>query len=157
MNRSSHLLNLILDGFAQSRYKSASRRNGRLEVKLKEHIKMTKVVTPNYTPSQIAVIEAFQGTGADGRLTLADATTIAAMSVMDHPETGARKPRSIVAKINGLGLPYEKKAVVRKDGSKVQSKADLVAEIASMTSRTFEGLDKAPRADLVVLRDVLAA
>ena len=79
------------------------------------------------------------------------------MSVMDHPETGARKPRSIVAKINGLGLPYEKKAVVRKDGSKVQSKADLVAEIASMTSRTFEGLDKAPRADLVVLRDVLAA
>ena len=79
------------------------------------------------------------------------------MSEMNHSETGARKPRSIVAKINRMGLAYEKKAVVRKDGSKVESKADLVAQIAGFTERTFEGLDKAPRADLVALRDVLAA
>ncbi len=76
---------------------------------------------------------------------------------MNHPETGVRKPRSIVAKINRMGLPYAKKVVARKDGSKVQSKADLVKEIATSAGRTFEGLDKAPRADLVTLRDVLAA
>ncbi len=112
---------------------------------------------PNYTDAQVAIITGFKGTGADGRLTLADATTIAGMSAMDHPETGARKPRSIVAKINRLGLPYEKKAPTRKDGSAVASKAKLVEEIATLSGVTFEALDKAARADLVKLRDVLAA
>ncbi len=118
---------------------------------------MSKIVIPNYTDAQTAIIAAFVGTGPGGALCLADATTIASDPAMNHPETGARKPRSIVAKINRMGLPYAKKVVARKDGTKVQSKADLVAEIAASAGRTFEGLDKAPRADLVALRDVLAA
>lgn len=116
-----------------------------------------KIVVPNYTAAQVAIIEDFVGTGPNGSLCLADATTIASDPAMNHPETGSRKPRSIVAKINRLGLSYAKKVVARKDGTKVQTKADLVSEIAASAGRTFEGLDKAPRADLVALRDVLAA
>lgn len=108
---------------------------------------------PNYSDFQVSVITGFAGTGTDGRLTLADAATIAGLPEMNHPETGERKPRSIVAKINRLGLPYEGKAKVRKDGSKVESKAALVEQIAAKAGLTFEGLDNAPRADLVALRD----
>ena len=118
---------------------------------------MSKIVVLNYSPAQEKVISSFTGTGTDGRLTLADAAAIAAMPEMNHPENGARKPKSIVAKIGRMGLPYEKKVVTRKDGTKVETKSDLVAQIASLTERTFEGLDKAPRADLVTLRNVLAA
>lgn len=113
--------------------------------------------TVNYTPAQETIISTFAGTGPDGRLTLADATTIAAMPEMNDADGNARKPRSIVAKINRMGLPYAKKEPTRKDGSKVASKAKLVEEIASLSGVTFEALDKAARADLVKLRDVLAA
>lgn len=113
--------------------------------------------TPNYTEAQEAFIRNFIGTGEGGKLTLADATTIAAATEMRDADGNERKPRSIVAKINRMGLPYAKKVATRKDGSAVASKAKLVEEIAALAGVTFEGLDKAARGDLVKLRDVLAA
>jgi|SRR6476469_1624668 len=117
---------------------------------------MTKEKTPNYTAAQEAIISGFAGTGEGGALCLADATTIAAMPEMNG-ENGARNAKSIVAKINRMGLPYAKKVPTRKDGSKVETKADLVKEIAAAAGATFEGLDKAPRADLIVLRNFAVA
>jgi len=117
---------------------------------------MTKVVAQNYTDAQVAIIRAFPGTGANGALNLADATAIASDPAMNDSDGNARKPRSIVAKINRLELPYEKKAPTRKDGSAVASKAKLVEAIAAATGITFDSLDKAARADLVALRDHFA-
>lgn len=113
--------------------------------------------TPNYTPAQEAFIRSFTGTGENGALTLADATAIAADPSMVDADGNARKPRSIVAKINRMGVAYAKKVPTRKDGSAVESKAKLVEQIAEAAGVTFDALDKAARADLVKLRDVLAA
>ena len=113
--------------------------------------------TPNYSAAQEDFIRNFAGTGTDGRLTLADAETIAADPSMLDNDGNVRKARSIVAKINRMGLPYAKKVAARKDGSPVASKAKLVEEIATLAGVSFEALDKAARNDLVKLRDVLAA
>jgi hypothetical protein len=118
---------------------------------------MTKTATAtiaNYSASQEAIIRAFVGTGPEGKLTLEDAATIAAMPEMAAPaDKPTRTAKSIVAKINRMGLAYAKKEPARKDGSKVETKAKLVAEIASLTSLSFEALDNAARGDLVKLRD----
>lgn len=112
--------------------------------------------TANYTATQEAIIRSFIGTGPDGKLTSVDADTIAAMDGMKDADGNARKGRSIIAKINRMGLPYAKKETKRKDGSAVASKAKLVAEIASAIDVNFDSLDKAGREDLVKLRDAVA-
>jgi hypothetical protein len=117
---------------------------------------MTKIQTPNYSDVQVAIIRAFTPTGKDGAFNQADCAAIAAMPEMNDADGNPRKSRSIVAKVKTLGLPYEKKAVVRKDGTKVQSKADLVAEIAKMAGVTFDALTNAGREDLVKLRDFVS-
>ena len=121
---------------------------------------MTKATTvsTNYTPAQVAIIRAFVGTGPDGKLTHDDAATIAAMPEMAAPaDKPARTAKSIIAKINREGLPYAKKEPARKDGSKVETKAKLVAEIAAGANLTFEALENAGRSDLVKLRDFIAS
>ena len=65
--------------------------------------------------------------------------------------------KSVIAKINRMGLPYQRKVAVTKAGGKVESKAEIVAEIATMVSGNLDGLDKAPKPALQALRDVLAA
>jgi hypothetical protein len=107
--------------------------------------------TPNYTSEQESIILGWNDGGA---LSFADATAIAADPRMNTAEGEARKPRSIVAKINRLCPDrYANKAPTRKDGSAVESKAKLVEQIAAAAGVTFEGLDKAARGDLVKLRD----
>lgn len=64
--------------------------------------------------------------------------------------------KSVIAKINRMGLPYERKVAVTKTGGKVESKTDIVAEIATFVSGNLDGLDKAPKPALQALRDVLA-
>lgn len=111
--------------------------------------------TPNYTPAQEAIITAFAQ--RVGPLNFEHATEIAAMPEMKDADGNFRKPRSITAKINRMGLPYARKVAVRKDGSPVASKADIVAEIAKVVTGNLEGLDNAPREALVALRKALAA
>ena len=65
--------------------------------------------------------------------------------------------RSVIAKINRMGLPYQNKAKVTKTGGKIESKADIVAEIALVVTGNLEGLDKAPKPALQLIRDALAA
>jgi len=109
--------------------------------------------TVNYTPAQEAVIRGFAGTGTDGKLTKADTETLAADPRMNTADGKPRSPKSIVAKINRMGLDYERAVAKRKDGSKVETKADIVAEIATLAGVSFENLTVAARGDLVKLRD----
>lgn len=64
--------------------------------------------------------------------------------------------KSVIAKITRMGLPYARKVAVTKTGGKVESKQDIVAEIAAVVAGNLDGLDKAPKAALQALRDVLA-
>ena len=110
----------------------------------------------NYSADQEAIIRNFKGTGPDGKLNFEDAKTIGElpeMAVNGEP----RKARSVAAKISNMKLPYAKRENARKDGSPVESKAVLVSQIAEAAGVTFEGLDKAARGDLVMLRDVIFA
>lgn len=65
--------------------------------------------------------------------------------------------RSVIAKINRMGLTYERKQPTTKAGGKVESKEKIVAEIAEFVSGNLDGLDKAPKPVLQLLRDYLAA
>lgn len=111
--------------------------------------------TPNYSAAQEALIAA--KAEAVGTLNYEHATELAADARMNDADGVPRKPRSIVAKINRMGLPYARKVAVRKDGSPVASKADIVAEIAKVVTGNLEGLDKAPREALVAIRKAVAA
>jgi hypothetical protein len=65
--------------------------------------------------------------------------------------------RSVIAKINRMNLPYQRKVAVTKTGAPVEQKAALVAEIAELVGATLDGLDKAPKPALQAIRDYLAA
>lgn len=112
---------------------------------------------PNYTAAQEDFIRNFAATGTNGRLTFADCEAIAANPIMDHPVTGPRKARSIVAKISRMDdVSYQPKEPTSKDGSPVTKKDDLVSAIASKADiavSNLEGLNKAPKPALVALRD----
>jgi hypothetical protein len=114
------------------------------------------VKTPNYSPAQEAIITAFHAS-VNRPLTFEDAGVIAANPLMNDADGTPRKARSITAKIGRMEIPYARKVAVRKDGTAVASKADIVAEIALVVSGNLEGLDKAPRDALVALRKALAA
>jgi hypothetical protein len=65
--------------------------------------------------------------------------------------------RMVIAKINSMKLPYERKAATTKTGAPVERKEALVAEIARFVEGNLDGLDKAPKAALQAVRDALAA
>ena len=110
--------------------------------------------TPNYTVAQENLILA----AADaGTLNLAAAETLAANPAMNDADGNPRKARSIVAKINRMGLPYERKVAVSKSGEPVEDKADIVARIAVKVAGNLDGLDKAPKAALVAIAKAVAA
>lgn len=64
--------------------------------------------------------------------------------------------RSVIAKINRMSLPYQRKVATTKTGAPVENKAAIVAEIAALVSGNLDGLDKAPKPALQALRDALA-
>ena len=116
-----------------------------------------KTETPNYTPAQVAILVA---AAAQAPLTFEDCERLAADPRMFDAEGNPRKARSIVAKITRDGIPYAKKVPVRKDGSKVETKAAIVADIAAkigVTVATLDGLDKAPRGAVIAVRDYVAS
>ena len=95
---------------------------------------------PNYTPSMLAVIKGYDA------FNKATATEIA--------DKIGKSPRSVIAKIKSMGLPYTVQRPVRKDGSAISRKADTVAAIAKaldMDLNDLDGLAKAPRSALIAL------
>lgn len=64
--------------------------------------------------------------------------------------------KSVIAKINRMGLPYQRKVAVTKTGAPVESKATICAQISELVSGNLDGLDKAPKPALQALRDALA-
>lgn len=106
---------------------------------------MAKQTASKYTPAMVSAIQ------AEPVLNQAVANRLAAEF---GPEfTG----RMVIAKINSLKLPYERKAAVTKTGQAVERKEALVAEIAKFVEGNLDGLDKAPKAALQAVRDALAA
>jgi hypothetical protein len=97
---------------------------------------------PNYTPEMIAVIK-----GTNERpFNKAIATDIARRI--------EKSPRSVIAKIKSMGLPYAVQRPVRKDGSAISRKIETVAAIAKaldMDLDDLDGLTKAPRSALIAL------
>ena len=107
--------------------------------------------TPNYTKAQEDLIR------AQAPLNLDKAKELAANPAMNDADGNARKARSIVAKAISMKVEYERKAPVTKSGDPIVRKEALVAEIAKAVAGNLEGLEKAPKAALVALRDALAA
>lgn len=107
--------------------------------------------TVNYTPAQEALI------AAEAPMNLAKAEALAELAEMKDADGNARKARSIVAKAISMGVPYERKQPVSKTGEPVVRKSELVEQIAAVVEGNLEGLEKAPKAALVALRDRLAA
>lgn len=74
-------------------------------------------------------------------------------------EMAGKSTRSIVAKLSRLGV-YKKKAYVAKDGTKAESKADIVAEIAKLIGADSEAvgsLETATKETLKMVRTALQA
>lgn len=151
------MLKIILDALLGSRYKSASRRKGRLDVKLKEHIMTDK--TPNYTAAQVAII--LDAVAANGGV----ANKSVAASLADTPamngEKGPRNTRSIIAKMTRMSeIDYQRQVPVSKTGEPVAKKTALVERIAAaadVSASKLDGLDKAPKLALETLARALAA
>lgn len=64
--------------------------------------------------------------------------------------------RSVRAKAVRMGI-YKAKEKVSKTGGKIESKEEIVAEIASLVNKNMDGLEKAPKLVLQILREKLSA
>lgn len=112
--------------------------------------------TPNYTAAQENLIrEAAEANG--GTLNLAIAETLAANPAMNDADGNTRKARSIVAKISRMGLDYERKQNVTKDGRPVAKKADLVARIATLAGVNVARLDGMANSPKMALETLVSA
>jgi len=103
-----------------------------------------KKTASKYTPAMEAAIR------AEPVLNQEVATRLAASF---GPEFSGR---SVIAKINRMGLTYQRKVAVTKSGGKVESKETICAEIARYVEGNLDGLDKAPKPALQAIRDLLA-
>lgn len=106
---------------------------------------MTKIVEKNYSDAQEARMASF------AQIDNATALELAAEFNKDV--------KSIRAKAVRMGL-YKAQEKVSKTGAKLETKAQMVAEIAALmgvAATTLEGLDKAPRVVLFDMRKHLAA
>lgn len=64
--------------------------------------------------------------------------------------------RSIRAKAVRMGI-YKAAEKVSKTGGKIESKEEIVADIAAIVGKNLDGLEKAPKLVLQILRSKLAA
>ena len=101
---------------------------------------MAKAKVPNYTAEQEAAIRA---RSENGPLNAAVAAELAT-------EMG-KTPRSIIAKIVRMGLPYATKQPTTKTGEPVTKKDALVTEIEQIVGANLDGLEKAPKPALYAL------
>jgi len=103
---------------------------------------MTKIVEKNYSEAQEAELM------AAGIIDNAKALEFAAKFGKDV--------RSIRAKAVRMGL-YKAQAKVSKTGGKIESKESIVSDIASIIGKNLDGLEKAPKLALQIIREKLSA
>ena len=75
---------------------------------------------------------------------------------MEFADKFGKDVRSIRAKAVRMGI-YKAAEKKSKSGGKVESKEQIVADIAAIVQRNMEGLEKAPKLVLQTLRSKLAA
>jgi hypothetical protein len=129
---------------------------------------MTKATLATYSAAATAaILAAIQANGNVASLEVATALVDSEDgSTQGHPDVrldndgNPRKARAITAKMStmardsALGITYERKAVVTKDGRPVTKKTDLVARIAAragVAAEKFGGLENAPKSVLEIL------
>ena len=99
---------------------------------------------PNYTPEMLAVIAGYDSFNKETATEIADKI--------------GKSPRSVIAKIKSMGLPYAVQRPTRKDGSAITRKIDTVLAIAKaldMDADDLDGLTKAPASGLsALLREI---
>lgn len=103
---------------------------------------MTKEVAKNYTEAQEAE--------------LAAAGVIDNDLALEFAAKFGKDVRSIRAKAVRMGI-YKAKEKVSKTGGKVESKEQIVADIAAIVGKSLDGLEKAPKLVLQTLRSKLSA
>ena len=103
---------------------------------------MTKVTEKNYSEAQEAILL------AAGIIDNAKAIELAGQLQKDV--------RSIRAKAVRMGI-YKAAEKVSKTGGKVESKESIVADIAKIVGKNLDGLEKAPKIALQIIRSKIAA
>lgn len=103
---------------------------------------MAKVVEKNYSEAQEAILL------AAGVIDNAKAMELAVQLNKDV--------RSIRAKATRMGI-YKAQAKVSKTGGKIESKEKIAADIAAIVGKNLDGLEKAPKLALQIIRERLAA
>ena len=103
---------------------------------------MAKVVEKNYSEAQEAILL------AAGIIDNAKAMELAIELNKDV--------RSIRAKAVRMGI-YKAQAKVSKTGGKIESKESIALDIAAIVGKNLDGLEKAPKTALLVIRERLAA
>ena len=103
---------------------------------------MTKVTEKNYSEAQEAILL------AAGIIDNAKAIILAAQLEKDV--------RSIRAKAVRMGI-YKAAEKISKTGGKVESKEDIVSDIAKIVGKNLDGLEKAPKVALQIIRSKIAA
>lgn len=63
---------------------------------------------------------------------------------------------SVRAKAVRMGVSYERKVATTKTGAPVEKKESIVSELEAIVGETLEGLEKAPKPALQILRNHLA-
>jgi hypothetical protein len=103
-----------------------------------------------YTPAMVAMILESEV------LNQARAQELAAAFSEMSGETFTEK--GVIAKIGRMeGVTYVPKAKVSKTGGKIETKEDLVAEIAALVEGNLTGLEKASKQALQAVRNALVA
>ena len=103
---------------------------------------MTKEITKNYLEAQEAEL------AAAGIIDNAKALEFAAKFGKDV--------RSIRAKAVRMGI-YKAAEKVSKTGGKIESKEQIAADISAIVGKSLDGLEKAPKLVLQILRSKLSA
>ena len=106
------------------------------------NVDMTKEVAKNYTEAQEAELMA--------------AGVIDNAKALEFAAKFGKDVRSIRAKAVRMGI-YKAKEKVSKTGGKVESKEQIVADIAAIVGKNLDGLEKAPKLVLQTLRAKLSA
>ena len=75
---------------------------------------------------------------------------------MELADEFGKDVRSVRAKAVRMGV-YKAKARVSKTGGKIESKEEIVAEIAELVGKNLDGLEKASKQALIAIRAKLAA
>jgi hypothetical protein len=103
---------------------------------------MSKVVEKNYSEAQESALLA--------------AGVIDNAKALEFAEKFGKDVRSIRAKAVRMGI-YKAQPKVSKTGGKIESKEAIAADISEIIGKSLEGLEKAPKLVLQILREKLSA